>query len=207
MEAMMRNTEPKRIKRRILGATPTTDILHRALLINTALIPIYIHIFMALPVRKETMKRLHQEILDFLWTKQQDGETIQKRRLVAKDRIPASFNRGGLQVPHPADTAEGLHLNLLQKIQNKVRLPHIYPPSQLPTMLEETLRDARCLTFMEHLEKYGPDGWDRTAEKIKDRNLLFSQAFQTMAKLLRIQTWHSAAIDGHYKFNKLFPLS
>jgi hypothetical protein len=34
---------------------------------------------------------------------------------------------------------------------------------------------------MEHLEKYGPDRWDRTAEKIKDRNLLFSQAFQTIA--------------------------
>jgi hypothetical protein len=72
----MRNTEPKRIKRRILGTTPLTDILHRALLINTALIPIYNHIFMALPVQKEMTKRLHQEILDFLWTKQHDGETI-----------------------------------------------------------------------------------------------------------------------------------
>jgi hypothetical protein len=112
----MRNTEPKRIKRRILGTTPPTDLLHRALLINTALIPIYNHIFMALPVHQETMKKLHQEVLDFLWTRQQDGKKIQKRRLVAKDRIPASFNRGGLQVPHSADTAEGLHLNLLQKI-------------------------------------------------------------------------------------------
>jgi hypothetical protein len=138
--------------------------------------------------------------------------TIQKRRLVAKDRIPASFNRGGLQVPHPADTAEGLHLNLLQKIQNKIWLPHRYPPSQLPTILEEALRDAKCPKFMEHLEKYGPDRWDRTAEKIKDRNLLFSQSFQTMAKLLRIhekdsKTWHTAAIDGHSKFNKLLSLS
>jgi hypothetical protein len=63
---------------------------------------------------------------------------------------------------------------------------------------------------MEPLEKYGPDRWDRTAEKI--RNLLFSQAFQTMAKLLRIhekdtKTWHTAAIDGHSKFNKLLHLS
>ena len=212
MEVTMRNTEPKRIKRRILGTTPPTDILHRALLINTALIPIYNHIFMALPVQKEMTKRLHQEILDFLWTKQHDGETIQKRRLVAKDRIPASFNRGGLQVPHPDDTAEGLHLNLLQKIQNKIRLPHRYPPSHLPAILEETLRDARCPTFTEHLEKYGPDRWDRTAEKIKNRNLLFSQAFHTMAKLLRThekdpKTWHTAAIDGHSKFNKLLPLS
>ncbi len=57
MEVTMRNTEPKRIKRRILGTTPPTDILHRALLINTALIPIYNHIFMALPVQKEMTKK------------------------------------------------------------------------------------------------------------------------------------------------------
>ncbi len=78
--------------------------------------------------------------------------------------------------------------------------------------MEETLRDARCPTFLEHLEKYGPDRWDRTAGKIKSRNLLFSQPFQAMAKLLRLhekdhKTWHMAAIDGHSKFNKLFPLS
>ncbi len=85
-----------KLSKKILGTTPPTDILHRALLINTALIPIYNHIFMALPVQKEMTKRPHQEILDFLWTKQHDGETIKKRRLVTKDRIPASFNRGGL---------------------------------------------------------------------------------------------------------------
>jgi len=158
------------------------------------------------------MKKLHQEVLDFLWTRQEDGEKIQKRRLVAKDRIPASFNRGGLQVPHPAETAEGLHLNLLQKIQNRIRLPRRFPPSHLPTILEETLQAAGCPTYTQHLEKHGPERWDRTAEKIKNRNLLFSQAFQTMAKLLRIhekdrKTWHTAAIDGHSRFNKLLPLS
>ncbi len=65
---------------------------------------------------------------------------------------------------------------------------------------------------MEHLGKYGPDRWVMTAKKSKNRNLLFSQAFQPMAKLLRIhekdsKTWHTAAINGHSKFNKLLPLS
>jgi hypothetical protein len=99
------------------------------------------------------MKELYQEVLDFLWTRQQDGEKIQKRRLVAKDRISASFNKGGLQVPHPSDTAEGLHLNMLQKIYNRIQLPHShnFPLSNLPSIMEETLRDARCPTFLEHL--------------------------------------------------------
>jgi exonuclease III len=212
IEATMRNTEPKRIKRRILATAPPTDLLHRALLINTALIPIYNHIFMALPTQAEHIKALHQEIIDFLWTRQQEGETIQKRRLVAKDRISASFEKGGLQVPHPADTADGLHLNLLQKIYNKIRLPDRYPNSLLPNILHETLQDAGCPSFQHHLENLGPEKWDLTASRIKNRNLLFSQAFQAMAKLLRInekdrKTWHAAAINGHSKFNKLLPLS
>jgi hypothetical protein len=118
---------------------------------------------MALPAQEESMKALHQEILDFIWTRQQDGEKIQKIRLVAKDRISASFNKGGLPVPNPSDIAEGLHLNLLQKIYNRIRLPHRFPHSHLPSIMEETLQSARCPTFIEHLEKYGPDRWDRTA--------------------------------------------
>jgi hypothetical protein len=53
---------------------------------------------MALSVQRELIKRPHQKVLDFLWTRQQDGEKVQKRRLVAKDRISASFNKGGFLI-------------------------------------------------------------------------------------------------------------
>ncbi len=81
---------------------------------------------MALPTQEDHIKDLQQEIIDFLWIRQEGGAKIQKRRLIVKDRIPASFEKGGLQVPHPADTADGLHLNLLQTIYNKIRLPDRY---------------------------------------------------------------------------------
>jgi hypothetical protein len=78
--------------------------------------------------------------------------------------------------------------------------------------MQETLQSAQCPSFLDHLENLGPDKLERTAEKIKMINLLFSQAFQTMAKLLRInekdrKNWHAAAIHGHSKFNKLIPLT
>ncbi len=48
---------------------------------------------------------------------------------------------------------------------------------------------------------------------LENFNLLFSQAFQVVAELLRIhkkgrKTWHTAANDigRHSKFNKLLPL-
>jgi hypothetical protein len=210
-EDTMRNTEAKRIKR-ILATTPPTDLLHRALIINSALIPIYNHIFMALPTQEDHIKDLQQEIIDFLWTRQEEGAKIQKRRLIAKDRISASFEKGGLHVPHPADTADGLHLNLLPKIYNKIRLPEVYPNSLLPNIPHEILQDAGLPSFQYHLENLGPEKWERRATKIKNRNLLFSPAVQAMAKILGInekdrKTWHASAINGHTKFNKLLPLT
>jgi hypothetical protein len=48
----MRQIDPKALKRRIFATTPPTDLLHRALLLNTAYIPMYNNIFMALPTLK-----------------------------------------------------------------------------------------------------------------------------------------------------------
>jgi hypothetical protein len=68
--------DPKALKRRILATTPPTDLLHRALLIKTALIPIYNHVFMSLPTFKEQSDLLHKEVLNFLWTRQVDRNTV-----------------------------------------------------------------------------------------------------------------------------------
>jgi hypothetical protein len=35
---------------------------------------------MALPVQREIMKGLHQEVLHFLWTRQEDGEDLWQRQ-------------------------------------------------------------------------------------------------------------------------------
>jgi hypothetical protein len=56
------------------------------------------------------------EILRFLWTKQVDGRTALKRRLVAKKHISAGMEMGGLGIPHPDETIQGFRQNLIQKI-------------------------------------------------------------------------------------------
>jgi hypothetical protein len=56
----------KAVKRRILATTPPTDILHRATLINSALVPLYNHVLMSLPVAATELDPLHKEILSFL---------------------------------------------------------------------------------------------------------------------------------------------
>ena len=69
IQETMRKVDIKATKRRILATTPPTDVLHRVILINRALTPIYNHIFMALPVSEPEIEVLRNEILNFLWTK------------------------------------------------------------------------------------------------------------------------------------------
>jgi hypothetical protein len=90
----------KATKRRILVTAPPTDILHRATLINSALTPLYNHVLMALPATEKDLQPLCKEIKPFLWTRTENDTTIQKRRLVAAKPLSASFDKGGLQIPH-----------------------------------------------------------------------------------------------------------
>jgi hypothetical protein len=48
-----------------------------------------------------------------------NAETLQKRRLVARKRLSASFGMSGLQIQLPEETAEGLQINLIQKYHQK----------------------------------------------------------------------------------------
>jgi hypothetical protein len=94
--ATMAHIEPNVIKRRLLATTPPTDILHKATLINVALVLVYNHDVMALPVAPQHTAELHKEVLSFLRTRQVDGQTKQKRRLVAKKPLSAGLEMGGL---------------------------------------------------------------------------------------------------------------
>ena len=78
----MAAANPKATKRCIMAMTPPTDMLHRSTLINVTFLPIYNHIFMAIPIPTPALDDIAKEILSFLWTKQQEGVTIKKRKLV-----------------------------------------------------------------------------------------------------------------------------
>jgi hypothetical protein len=59
-----------------LAITPPTDVLSRA-----KLLPVYNHVFMALPVNQNIPQSFMQRFSHFLWNKLVDGLTKQKRRL------------------------------------------------------------------------------------------------------------------------------
>ncbi len=63
VKATMQKIDLKAVKRRILATTPPIDTLHRATLVNAAMVPLYNHAFMALPIAEEDTEAIHKEIL------------------------------------------------------------------------------------------------------------------------------------------------
>jgi hypothetical protein len=204
----LQKIDVKAIKRRIQATTPPTDTLHRATLINSALIPLYNHVFMALPITAEDIDPLQKEITGFLWTRTNDSNTIQKRRLVATKRLAASFDKGGLQIQHPKDTSSGLRLNLIQKCYKKISTG---ADTMFTRILEEMLRQKGRPNLVTHIELLGPTEWEKTASKIITKNRMVGMAFQSIADYLTKledspEDWHLAPVRGHTKFSKLLPL-
>jgi len=74
----MQKIEPKAIKRRIMATAHPANMLHKSILLNIAVQPIFNHAFMALPIFDDTVKNLFEEIYKFLWTSQKDNVTIYK---------------------------------------------------------------------------------------------------------------------------------
>jgi hypothetical protein len=96
-------------------------------------------------------------------------QTRRWRRLVAKDRILPSSTGEGCRFLIHLTLPKAYILTCFKKYRIKyaaTQIPSLPPPCNI---LAETLQAARCPTYMQHLEKYGPDRGDKTAEKIKNK--------------------------------------
>jgi hypothetical protein len=210
VEATMAAIDPKAIERRILATTPPTDLLHRALLVNIAFTPIYNHVFMALPVSNNHTDGLQTAVLKLLWTRQVDGHTKQKRRLVAKTRLGAGLEMEGLGIQPIEHTVQGFQQNLLQKIYKRVNQPA--NGSLLPQVLNKLLMRVHRPSIEEHVERMGPQQWNLTATRLESKNKMFAQAFRAISTLLQLYEvnkdgWHHAPIFGHTKASLLYPFT
>jgi hypothetical protein len=171
------------------------------------MVPLYNHVLMALPVTEMDLNPLHREILSFLWTRIDDLDTIQKRRLIAAKRLPVSFEKGGLQIQHPSETAEGLRLKLIQKSFKKVAAGN---GTMFTRILEEMLRQRRRPDLLTRINSLGQTEWVTTGNKIMGKNRMVGMAFKSIADYLTkledsLEEKHLAPIRGHTRVHKLFP--
>ena len=115
---------------------------------------------------------------------------------------------GGLQIPDPQMTVEGLQINLLQKLSKKEINNE---DNHLLRLTKSILLDARRPSINDHFN-LGPKEWEKTSRVVKNKNLILSQAFQACASLQKLQeidkeTWGNCPIYGHSKESVLFPFT
>jgi len=195
IERTLDKIDPKLVKKRIQATTPPTSMLHRAILINVAIQPIYNHVFMAMPVQQERIQHIFDEIFSLLWTRRKDGITIFKRKVVSKSRIFAGYEVGGLDIRSPTNTIKGFQQNLIQKMTKN-------PDLEMSQVLAAILDKIRRPSLQQHIDYLGPQQWLKSANKIKNYSLILSQAFEAIAEHLQIfendtALWGHAPIFGH----------
>jgi hypothetical protein len=111
-------------------------------------IPSYKHIFKSFGPCEEACKKLDGEITSLLWNRKTAGETKKGRRLVAKNRIGASYEMGGLKMDFTTEIANGLILNGLQRLKAQGRLGE-EDRSFLFTLLNKAVRTTNLLSLEE----------------------------------------------------------
>jgi len=150
---------------------------------------------MAMPVQKERIQHIFDEIFSLLWTRRKDGITIFKRKVIAKNRIFAGYEVGGLDIRSPTTTIKGFQQNLIQKMLKN-------PDLEMSQVLAAILNKIRRPSLQQHVDFLGPQQWVKSAEKIKNYSLILSQAFSSVAEHLQIfesdtALWGHAPIFGH----------
>ena len=79
---------------------------------------------MALGYNDEWCKRIDNDMVRLLWTHREGDFLRQKRRLVARRRINASYEYGGLQISFSEQVAKGLLVNTLKRVKMQLDDPH-----------------------------------------------------------------------------------
>ncbi len=95
--------------------------------------------------------------------------------------LSASFDKGGLQIQLPEETAEGLRLNLLQKYFRKNSSNQTTIFSRINMQI---LQGAGRPDLAEHINNMGPQEWHKTSLRIRNTNPMLGEAFQSMANFL-----------------------
>ena len=191
--------------------TSFVDLFHKRQLIKTVVIPTYNHIFMAFGLSEAAGDRLDKKIIQLLWTKKVEGQVKQGRRLVAKNRLGASYEMGGMKMDFSKETANGLMLNILQKMKLQSDRPR-NEQNFLYQLFEEKLREINSPNIKELFRIAGPKIWIRNGNKLKIRSPYFSQLCMAMANFMQLneqhkQNWTTAYIAGHSATHDLFQIS
>ena len=185
------------------------DMMHKKQLISSVIIPSYNHIFMALGVHEEWCKKIDDHCVKLLWTHNDGGIIRQKRRLIARRRLNASHEYGGLQLTFSEQTAKGLLLNGLKRIKEQTHM-HSDQKFIMTKLFEHEVFRIMGVTLGQLFKMAGPRIWKHIANTTQ--SAIVKQMCDAMSGFLAIQeknkdTWLAMPILGHTFSSPLFRIT
>jgi hypothetical protein len=183
------------------------DLFHKRQLINSVVLPSFNHIFMVFGHDRDWADRIDREIILLLWTQKQGGVVKQKRRLVAKKRLSASHEYGGLKIFFSKQIAYGLILNLLKRCQQNSGEDGLL----ITKIIEREIFREMGVSLHEMLNLAGAQIWSALASKTGS-NTFIGQLSLAMSEFLKLQesnnsTWLAMPILGHSLSNPILRLN
>jgi hypothetical protein len=177
------------------------DLFHRRQLIQSVFAPSYNHVYMAFGYSEEAGNTIDNMICRLLWTRKNGGATQNKRKLVAKNRIAASYNMGGLKMSFSRENAQGLLLNTLQRLKAQADLPDQMRMCYSRIMLSR-LRQVNALSINEMFSYAGCKIWTKYSKKLETKSPFLAQCFAAYANMICMnetnrESWSMTPIAGH----------
>jgi hypothetical protein len=195
-------------------STRATHMLHRRLIVQATLAPMYTHAFMAFGSTPAVNKAIGELIKKGMWTQAVGGEAKQIRTQVAFKRIFAGYDMGGLNISNPQQVNEGLMLNTLERLLLKDREMEGMQ-AQAPNIvriLKGLLEYTNC-TDIHKVHRYGStQTWRHLAARINAHNSYLGGCMFAMARFCRKMedrpaTWFTAPLWGHTCNNPIIPIT
>jgi hypothetical protein len=161
------------------------------------IIPMVNHVAMAFGEDKDFSAWLQGKIVESLWMKKDgEGGYKQGRRLVAKKKLEASYELGGIELINIGILAKGLLLNFMERyLEGRVG-------GIMQERLELFLRMNECEQLDRMLRIYGPRIWEQFAVRIKTYSEYWGEVFGAVSEIMSLneenyEGWCTAAVAGH----------
>ena len=174
------------------------DIFHRRMLINQGINPIANHVCMVFGPSKEYSEFLDSVRAKILWDRKIEGEIKKGRRLIARGRIEASQDRGGLEMASANAMYTGLGCNLVSRMAAGEDKNEIFYVEMIEKILE-----SMAIPKISELKKFaGSLIWEEIGMRMRNMYPAYSWGFESIAKMLQAsektkQGWKTACIAGH----------
>jgi hypothetical protein len=214
IDATFTQIDTKAMARRMRITTRATHMLHRRLVIQATLEPIYSHAFMAFGSNAAINKKIAELIKEGMWTQTLGQESKQIRVQVAYQRVFAGYDMGGLNIAHPQQVNEGLMLNTLERLLHKeaAHEDNMHMAPNITRIFKNLATHLGCAPIQQIFRHGGALAWRQNAARIVLCNKYLGACMYAMARFCTVmetrqETWHTAPLWGHTKANPIMSLT